>query len=152
MKIFYYIFFIVFIFFSSTLFNTQIKVNPCHLQVLLHVLFEHAAGYALFAVREVEEIGMLLPQVSVSGFDPSAVVSPETGESFTVPVVFHRWRRAWRALPSLTAWWAWQPSSPSSRLRLPWRIWTQFLKAGVFSSSQVLLIKLSIHWVTVMTN
>lgn len=32
-------------------------------QVLLHVLFEHAAGYALFAVREVEEIGLLLPQV-----------------------------------------------------------------------------------------
>uniref|UniRef100_A0A8D0G0Y8 Nucleolar protein 56 n=1 Tax=Strix occidentalis caurina TaxID=311401 RepID=A0A8D0G0Y8_STROC len=31
--------------------------------VLLHVLFEHAAGYALFAVREVEEIGLLLPQV-----------------------------------------------------------------------------------------
>uniref|UniRef100_A0A8D0G425 Nucleolar protein 56 n=1 Tax=Strix occidentalis caurina TaxID=311401 RepID=A0A8D0G425_STROC len=29
----------------------------------LHVLFEHAAGYALFAVREVEEIGLLLPQV-----------------------------------------------------------------------------------------
>ncbi|TRY95113.1 hypothetical protein DNTS_003840 [Danionella cerebrum] len=31
--------------------------------VLLHVVFEHAAGYALFAVKEVEEIGMLLPQV-----------------------------------------------------------------------------------------
>lgn len=31
--------------------------------MLLHVLFEHAAGYALFAVREVEEIGLLLPQV-----------------------------------------------------------------------------------------
>ncbi|XP_073681200.1 nucleolar protein 56 [Garra rufa] len=34
--------------------------------VLLHVLFEHAAGYALFAVNEVEEIGMLLPQVEQS--------------------------------------------------------------------------------------
>ncbi|XP_056886539.1 nucleolar protein 56 [Takifugu flavidus] len=34
--------------------------------VLLHVLFEHAAGYALFAVKEVEEIGMLLPQVEQS--------------------------------------------------------------------------------------
>ncbi|KAM4053201.1 nucleolar protein 56 isoform 2-T2 [Anomaloglossus baeobatrachus] len=34
--------------------------------VLLHVLFEHAAGYALLAVREVEEIGMLLPQVEES--------------------------------------------------------------------------------------
>ncbi|XP_038870108.1 nucleolar protein 56-like [Salvelinus namaycush] len=31
--------------------------------VLLHALFEHAAGYALFVVKEVEEIGMLLPQV-----------------------------------------------------------------------------------------
>ncbi|XP_056461833.1 nucleolar protein 56 [Gadus chalcogrammus] len=31
--------------------------------VQLHVLFEHAAGYALFAVKEVEEIGMLLPMV-----------------------------------------------------------------------------------------
>lgn len=31
--------------------------------MLLHVLFEHASGYALFAVKEVEEIGMLLPQV-----------------------------------------------------------------------------------------
>ncbi|KAM7422137.1 hypothetical protein PAMA_010282 [Pampus argenteus] len=34
--------------------------------VLLHVLFEHAAGYALFAIKEVEEIGMLLPQVEES--------------------------------------------------------------------------------------
>lgn len=38
--------------------------QPSFPQVLLHVLFEHAAGYALFAVKEVEEIGMLLPQVS----------------------------------------------------------------------------------------
>ena len=42
-------------------FLTARCVSP--LQVLLHVLFEHAAGYALFAVKEVEEIGMLLPQV-----------------------------------------------------------------------------------------
>ncbi|XP_049590927.1 nucleolar protein 56 [Syngnathus scovelli] len=34
--------------------------------VLLHVLFEHASGYALFAVKEVEEISMLLPQVEQS--------------------------------------------------------------------------------------
>lgn len=33
-------------------------------QVLLHVLYEHASGYALFGVKEVEEISMLLPQVS----------------------------------------------------------------------------------------
>lgn len=30
------------------------------------MLFEHASGYALFAVKEVEEIGMLLPQVRPS--------------------------------------------------------------------------------------
>uniref|UniRef100_UPI00398F11D2 nucleolar protein 56 isoform X1 n=2 Tax=Pristiophorus japonicus TaxID=55135 RepID=UPI00398F11D2 len=34
--------------------------------VLLHVLFEHAAGYALLAVKEVEEIGLLLPQLEES--------------------------------------------------------------------------------------
>ncbi|XP_034536232.1 nucleolar protein 56 [Notolabrus celidotus] len=34
--------------------------------VLLHVLYEHASGYALFAIKEVEEIGMLLPQVEES--------------------------------------------------------------------------------------
>ncbi|KAI1904656.1 hypothetical protein AGOR_G00007930 [Albula goreensis] len=34
--------------------------------VLLHVLFEHASGYALLGVKEVEEIGMLLPQVEES--------------------------------------------------------------------------------------
>ncbi|NP_001184132.1 nucleolar protein 56 [Xenopus tropicalis] len=34
--------------------------------VLLHVLFEHAAGYALFVVKEVEEIGLLIPQVEES--------------------------------------------------------------------------------------
>uniref|UniRef100_H3AT53 Nucleolar protein 56 n=1 Tax=Latimeria chalumnae TaxID=7897 RepID=H3AT53_LATCH len=34
--------------------------------VVLRVLYEHAAGYALFAVKEVEEIGMLLPQVEDS--------------------------------------------------------------------------------------
>uniref|UniRef100_A0A8C2IM31 Nucleolar protein 56 n=1 Tax=Cyprinus carpio TaxID=7962 RepID=A0A8C2IM31_CYPCA len=38
----------------------------CPCLVLLHVLFEHAAGYALFAVKEVEDIGMLLPQVEQS--------------------------------------------------------------------------------------
>ncbi|XP_069779474.1 nucleolar protein 56 [Narcine bancroftii] len=32
--------------------------------VLLHVLFEHAAGYALLAVKEMEEISMLLPQLA----------------------------------------------------------------------------------------
>ncbi|XP_053429384.1 nucleolar protein 56 [Nycticebus coucang] len=34
--------------------------------VLLHVLFEHAVGYALLALKEVEEISLLLPQVEES--------------------------------------------------------------------------------------
>ena len=33
------------------------------LQVLFYALFEHAAGYALLCVQEIEEIGLLLPQV-----------------------------------------------------------------------------------------
>ncbi|KAM6163782.1 LOW QUALITY PROTEIN: uncharacterized protein ACDL77_020456 [Rhynchocyon petersi] len=32
-------------------------------KVLLHVLFEHAVGYAVLALKEVEEISLLLPQV-----------------------------------------------------------------------------------------
>ncbi|XP_053258237.1 LOW QUALITY PROTEIN: nucleolar protein 56 [Podarcis raffonei] len=39
---------------------------PPPAQVLLHVLFEHAAGYALFALRQVEEVALLLPQVEES--------------------------------------------------------------------------------------
>ncbi|XP_032806593.2 nucleolar protein 56 isoform X2 [Petromyzon marinus] len=45
---------------------------PCgthRLRVMLYVLFEHAAGYALFSVKEAEEIGMLLPQVEASILD-----------------------------------------------------------------------------------
>lgn len=41
-------------------------------QVLLHVLFEHAVGYALLALKEVEEISLLLPQVGAAGGSPSA--------------------------------------------------------------------------------
>lgn len=37
----------------------------------LFVLFEHAAGYALFSVREFEEVGMFLPQVEASVTDLS---------------------------------------------------------------------------------
>nr|XP_012147053.1 PREDICTED: nucleolar protein 56 isoform X1 [Megachile rotundata] len=37
----------------------------------LYVLFEHAAGYALFFVKEFEEVGMLLPQVEASVTDLS---------------------------------------------------------------------------------
>ena len=35
--------------------------------MLLHVLFEHAVGYALLALKEVEEISLLLPQVGGRG-------------------------------------------------------------------------------------
>jgi nucleolar protein 56 len=40
-------------------------------QSQLFVLFEHAAGYALFKVNEFEEAGMLLPQVEASVTDLS---------------------------------------------------------------------------------
>ena len=36
---------------------------------LLHVLYEHACGYALFRVREFEEVGMLQPEVEESVLD-----------------------------------------------------------------------------------
>jgi len=35
----------------------------------LHVLFEHATGYALFRVKEFEEIGLLQAQVEESVID-----------------------------------------------------------------------------------
>lgn len=41
------------------------------LQSKLFILFEHAAGYAMFRVKEFEEIGMLLPQVEESVTDLS---------------------------------------------------------------------------------
>lgn len=65
-------------------------------QVLLHVLFEHAAGYALFAVKEVEEIGMLLPQVGLQSWLLLCWLSLFSGWSkfeMTVRLCF-RWRRA----------------------------------------------------------
>ncbi|XP_033207179.1 nucleolar protein 56 [Belonocnema kinseyi] len=37
----------------------------------LYILFEHAAGYAVFLVKEFEEVGMLLPQVEASVTDLS---------------------------------------------------------------------------------
>lgn len=37
----------------------------------MYILFEHASGYALFRVREFEEIGMNLPQVEASVVDLS---------------------------------------------------------------------------------
>ena len=38
---------------------------------LLHVLYEHASGYALFLVREFEEVSMFLPEVEASVTDLS---------------------------------------------------------------------------------
>lgn len=40
-------------------------------QSKLFVLFEHAAGFAVFSVKEFEEVGMLLPQVEASVTDLS---------------------------------------------------------------------------------
>lgn len=68
------------------------------LQVLLHVLFEHAAGYALFAVKEVEEIGMLLPQVGPVSSSLycrlESFFTPRCSRCDGVCVCF-RWRRAY---------------------------------------------------------
>ena len=36
---------------------------------VLFVLFEHAAGYAIFRCREVEDIGSLLPEVQEAVLD-----------------------------------------------------------------------------------
>lgn len=41
------------------------------MQGKLFILYEHAAGYAVFSVKEFEEIGMLLPQVEASVTDLS---------------------------------------------------------------------------------
>ena len=37
----------------------------------MYVLFEHASGYALFRVKEFEEVGMLLPELEASVTDIS---------------------------------------------------------------------------------
>jgi nucleolar protein 56 len=38
---------------------------------MMHILFEHATGYALFRVKEFEEIGLLQAQVEESVLDLS---------------------------------------------------------------------------------
>ncbi|XP_041909242.1 nucleolar protein 56 [Corvus kubaryi] len=65
--------------------------------VLLHVLFEHAAGYALFAVREVEEIGLLLPQVEES------VLTLGKFHNMVKLVAFSPFRSAQSALENMNA-------------------------------------------------
>ena len=37
----------------------------------MHVLFEHASGYALFRVKEFEEVSMMKPEVEASVLDLS---------------------------------------------------------------------------------
>lgn len=49
---------------------------------LLHVLFEHASGYALFSVKEFEEVSALLPQVESSVTDISKFQSIVKLEAF----------------------------------------------------------------------
>ena len=41
----------------------------------MYILYEHASGYALFSVREFEEVGMLLPQVEEGVKDISKFMS-----------------------------------------------------------------------------
>lgn len=40
-------------------------------QTQLYVLFEHAAGYSLFGIKEFEDVGSFLPQVEASVTDLS---------------------------------------------------------------------------------
>ncbi|XP_075772199.1 nucleolar protein 56 [Pelodiscus sinensis] len=65
--------------------------------VLLHVLFEHAAGYALFVVREVEEISLLLPQVEES------ILNIGKFHSIVRLVAFSPFRSAQSALENINA-------------------------------------------------
>ncbi|KAM9799110.1 nucleolar protein 56 [Syngnathus typhle] len=65
--------------------------------VLLHVLFEHASGYALFAVKEVEEISMLLPQVEQS------VLSLAKFNSMVSLAAFFPFKSAQAALENINA-------------------------------------------------
>uniref|UniRef100_A0A3Q1C461 Nucleolar protein 56 n=1 Tax=Amphiprion ocellaris TaxID=80972 RepID=A0A3Q1C461_AMPOC len=67
------------------------------IMVVLHVLFEHAAGYALFAVKEVEEIGMLLPQVEES------VLSLAKFNSMVSLAAFFPFKSAQAALENMNA-------------------------------------------------
>ncbi|XP_058060258.1 nucleolar protein 56 [Anopheles bellator] len=63
----------------------------------LHVLYEHAAGYALFGVKEFEEIGMLLPQVEASILDLSRF------NAIVKLVGFHPFKTAVAALNNVNA-------------------------------------------------
>ncbi|XP_053110558.1 nucleolar protein 56 [Hemicordylus capensis] len=65
--------------------------------VLLHVLFEHAAGYALFALQQVEEVGLLLPQVEESVLNLGKFLT------FVKLVAFSPFKSAQTALENINA-------------------------------------------------
>ena len=50
---------------------------------MLFVLFEHAAGYAIFRCREVEDIGSLLPEVQAAMTDFSLFTATVSLEAFS---------------------------------------------------------------------
>ena len=50
---------------------------------MLFVLFEHAAGYAIFRCREVEDIGSLLPEVQAAMADFSLFTATVSLEAFS---------------------------------------------------------------------
>lgn len=61
------------------------------------MLYEHAAGYALFRVSEFEEIGALLPQVE------AAVIDYGKFSSIVKPVSFKPFKSAIAALENVNA-------------------------------------------------
>lgn len=63
-------------------------------QVLLHVLFEHAVGYALLALKEVEEISLLLPQVGGHGGLAGGSAAPRAARAPACTARSHVARRA----------------------------------------------------------
>uniref|UniRef100_A0A182YAP3 Nucleolar protein 56 n=1 Tax=Anopheles stephensi TaxID=30069 RepID=A0A182YAP3_ANOST len=63
----------------------------------LFVLYEHAAGYGLFSVKEFDEIGMLLPQVEASVMDMARF------NSIVKLVGFHPFKTAVAALNNVNA-------------------------------------------------
>ena len=60
----------------------QISCISFTIQVFL-VLFEHAAGYALFRCQDVEDIGSLLPEVQEAVMDYSRFTSMINLEAFS---------------------------------------------------------------------
>ncbi|XP_014250759.1 nucleolar protein 56 [Cimex lectularius] len=63
----------------------------------LYVLYEHAAGYGLFCVKEFEEVGMLLPQVEQS------VTELKRFNQIVSLVSFHAFKSAFVALENINS-------------------------------------------------